>query len=70
MRQGQPNCAQLQQAGSLGIDDAARNINMGDGVSIEKKVAVLKVVEKRKQRYKRSYTGHARDGKVGNVGVL
>ena len=70
MRQGQPNPAQLQQAGSLGIEDAPRYINVRDRVAIEQKVAVSKVVKKGKQRNEDSDPGHAGRAEVGNGGCL
>ena len=46
MRQGQPYGAQLQQAGSLRIEHAPRNIDMRDSITVEQDIAVLKVVKK------------------------
>ncbi len=45
MRKREPDGAELQEAGSAGIEDAAGDVDVGDGVSVEKQVAVLQVVE-------------------------
>ena len=47
MRQGQPHCTQLQQAGGFGIEDAARDVHVRDCVSVEQHVSALEICQKR-----------------------
>jgi hypothetical protein len=68
MRQGQPHCSQLQQAGSLRIEHAPRNINVRDCVAVQQKIASLEVVKKRKQRHQDSHPGHTGRAAVANGG--
>ena len=35
MRKRQPHGSQLQQSGSAGIEDAARDVDVGDGIAIQ-----------------------------------
>jgi hypothetical protein len=60
----------LQQAGSLRIEHAPRDIDVGDGIAIEQKIASLKVVKEGKQRHKDSDPGDAGRATVGNGGSL
>ena len=70
MRQRQPHGSQLQQTRGQRVEHAARNIDMGNRVTIEQKAAALRVVEKRRQRHKDSDAGHAGRAAVGNGGSL
>ena len=48
MRKRKPDGAELQQTGSAGIEDAARDVDVSDGVAVEKQVAVLQVIKERR----------------------
>jgi len=48
VRQGQPDRAQLQQARSFRIENAARYVDVRDGVAVEQHIDGAVVVEKRK----------------------
>ncbi len=51
MRQRQPHRSQLQQSGSLRVEDAASDVDVCNGIAIEQDFASLEVVEEGKQRY-------------------
>jgi hypothetical protein len=68
VRQGEPDGPQLQGAGSERIEDAPGNIDVGDGVSVEEKIAALIVVEEGKQRHEHGNSGHAGRAEVANGG--
>ncbi len=70
MRQRQPDRSQLQQAGSLGIEHAPRDIDVRDRVAIKQKIALLKVVEEGKQADKNRDSGYAGRTAVGRGGGL
>src|SRR6476660_3723584 len=50
MRKGKPDCAELQQTGGFGIEDAAGDVDVGDGVAVQKSLSVLEVEQKRNDR--------------------
>src|SRR6267154_481468 len=52
MRKREPHRSQLQQAGGFRVEDAARDIDMGYGVTVEQHPAIPVVEEKRKHRNK------------------
>ena len=54
MRQRQPDGAELQQAGSLGVEYSTRDVDVRHGVAVEQQTAMLKVVG---ERYKRNAGG-------------
>src|SRR5271157_5518973 len=66
MGQRQPDGSQLQQTGSLRIEHASRNIDVGDRIAVEQKIASLKIVKKRKQRHEDSDSGDTGRTAVGN----
>src|ERR1700676_678664 len=60
MRQRQPHGAELQQAGSAGVEYAASDINVGDGINVKKQAAVLEIVGERNERDTSSELGNER----------
>ena len=60
----QPYRAELKEAGSLRVDYAARNVDVRDGVSIKKHIAVSKIVKERKHRHECSDASHTASSAV------
>src|SRR5260221_2485153 len=68
MRKWKPYCPQLEKPGSAGVENAPRNVDMGDGVAIEKQIAVAQVIEERRDRNsggKLRYQNHLAAGSAG-----
>jgi len=49
----------LQRAGSLRIENPARDIDVRDGIPIEQKIATLQVMKEREKRDEEGDSGHA-----------
>ena len=52
MRKRQPNGAELKQAGSSGIEDAASDVDMRYGIAIEQDVARVVRRERKRRRWR------------------
>jgi hypothetical protein len=54
MRQRQPDCAKLQQAGRARVENSAGDVNVRNGVAVEEQAVVLEIIG---ERYKRDACG-------------
>src|SRR5580698_3670621 len=60
MRQRQPHRAELQQAGSAGVEDPPGGVDVRYGIAVQKQSTVLEIIGERNERDARGQLGHKR----------